>query len=327
MVRANPTGTTPRIELGSGGSTSNDCPPEANDQLGISGASVRFKIAGCVAGEATIKAIRASDSVVLETYTFTVGAGTVVTPTGSIAPSPATFTFDTLGTWHAFTLTSSETVKVVANPTGSAQRLEITNLASPTTNDCTNGAEAEDDFELASGSTINLAGCEHGAARLEIRKLSDDTVIQTYDITIPAPAPPAVPLVCEPVTGLSVTRSDGSASITWVNPTTGATATSRTIGVKKWVGGAWVHETFIAVEPGVTQKTHTGIDNNYWYTYRVMSQCTDIFGFSSWFNVASYLQRSDGPGGAVGPSEPPPPFVPAGPKDPHDEEPPAPLIP
>ncbi len=104
----------------------------------------------------------------------------LVQATASLSPLPSTVSFQDDGTWHRFTVQAGEPIVVVANPTGTTPRVEITNLS--TTNYCP--AEANDDLTRQDGQDIVLAGCSSGTGTVELRRASDQTVLQTYTFTI-----------------------------------------------------------------------------------------------------------------------------------------------
>ena len=101
---------------------------------------------------------------------------------------PSTVTFVADGAWHDFIVSANVATKVVVNPSGYTARMEIT-TDSVAANHCP--PEAEDNQSRLDGETIRLSGCTAGAARIQLVKLSDPTVvITTYDITIgPEPGP------------------------------------------------------------------------------------------------------------------------------------------
>ena len=101
--------------------------------------------------------------------------------TASLSPDPSTVSFGDDGAWHQFTVQSSESVVVVANPGTTAPRVEIT-TGSGRPNYCP--AEADDDHARQDGEAIYLAGCAAGTGKVELRRASDQTVLQTYTFTV-----------------------------------------------------------------------------------------------------------------------------------------------
>ena len=79
VVTANPGGTTPRIEITAIGAASNQCPAEPEDEVERHDREAIY-LAGCAAGQATVKLRRASDQTLLRTYTFTIGETFSATP-------------------------------------------------------------------------------------------------------------------------------------------------------------------------------------------------------------------------------------------------------
>ncbi len=100
--------------------------------------------------------------------------------TASLSPLPSTVSFLDDGAWHRFTVQASVPVVVVANPGGTTPRVEINNLSN--TNYCP--PEANDDLTRQDGQTLVLAGCSPGTGTVELRRASDQTVLQTYTFTI-----------------------------------------------------------------------------------------------------------------------------------------------
>ena len=109
------------------------------------------------------------------------GIGEAVGPAASLSPDPATVTFAADGAWHRFTVEAREPVTVVANPGADTPRLEIT-TSSGRGNYCP--AEADDDVSRRDGQTVYLAGCAEGSATVELRRRSDNTVLQTYTFEV-----------------------------------------------------------------------------------------------------------------------------------------------
>ena len=104
----------------------------------------------------------------------------LVQGTASLSPLPSTVSFQDDGAWHRFTVQAGEPIVVVANPTGTTPRVEINNLSN--TNYCP--AEANDDLTRQDGQDLVLAGCSPGTGTVELRRASDQTVLQTYTFTI-----------------------------------------------------------------------------------------------------------------------------------------------
>ena len=102
------------------------------------------------------------------------------TGTASLSPLPSTVSFQDDGAWHRFTVQTGEPIVVVANPTGTTPRVEIN--ATSGSNYCP--AEAEDDRARQDGEEVYLAGCSSGTGTVELRRASDQTVLQTYTFTI-----------------------------------------------------------------------------------------------------------------------------------------------
>ena len=107
----------------------------------------------------------------------------VSSATASLSPDPSTVSFADDGIWHRFTVQASEPVLVVVNPGATTPHLELT-TRSGRDNYCP--GSADDDASREDGESIYLAGCAAGTATVELRRESDDTVLETYTFTVTA---------------------------------------------------------------------------------------------------------------------------------------------
>ncbi|MCY3738710.1 MAG: DUF5050 domain-containing protein [Gemmatimonadaceae bacterium] len=107
--------------------------------------------------------------------------GEAAPASATLSPDPSSVDILDDGAWHAFTVQASESVVVVANPTGSTPRAEITGSGGDS-NRCP--AVARDSVTRSDGQTLYLSGCEAGPAKVELRKASDQTLLRTYTFTI-----------------------------------------------------------------------------------------------------------------------------------------------
>ena len=137
-----------------------------------------------------------------------VRAGRPAPVAATLSPDPSTVDFLEDGAWHAFTVQASESVVVVANPTGSTPRAEITG-ASGAPNRCP--AAARESVARSDGQTLYLSGCEAGPAKVELRKASDQTLLRTYTFHIeelpPATTGPGIATIYW-TTGDKIQRAD-----------------------------------------------------------------------------------------------------------------------
>ncbi len=106
------------------------------------------------------------------------------TPAATLSPDPSSVEFLDDGTWHAFTVRADGPVEVVANPTGTTPRVEITGISGDS-NRCP--AVAQDGITREDTDTIYLSGCSAGGAKVELRSASDQTLLRTYTFTIEEP--------------------------------------------------------------------------------------------------------------------------------------------
>ena len=251
-------------------------------------------------------------------YTLTIRTPSAPTWTASLSPNPSSATIRSDGAWHRFTVSSGGDVKVVVNPTGTPARLEITNSAG-TGNICP--PESNDPATVSHGGYVYLSGCSAGAATVELRRASNNSLIRTYNMTVSAP-PQAM---CEPVTNMTARRTSGtSVYVQWSNPSTGLTGTGRQVTVIKYVNSRWVNERVINEPANRTSSWHLGLDPEYMYAYRVRSLCSsNASAYTSWATVglqATGQAMDDGEdNGEVVPT----PSAPTGPSD-VEETPPEP---
>ena len=103
------------------------------------------------------------------------------TPRASLSPDPSTVAFGDDGTWHSFTVQASETIVVVVNPGGITPLVESTDLADAAS-ECP--AEGEESTTRRNGESIYLAGCGAGRGVVELRRASNQAVLQSYTLSI-----------------------------------------------------------------------------------------------------------------------------------------------
>ena len=113
-------------------------------------------------------------------YTISV-SGADVPNAPSLSPNPSTYNFLDNGAWQRFTLDSSGSVKVVANPGGTKKRVEISTTRyagyyCP--------AEQDDTKSASDGGYVYLAGCAVGEGTVQIRDRYNDAVLMEYTIWI-----------------------------------------------------------------------------------------------------------------------------------------------
>lgn len=113
-------------------------------------------------------------------YTITVGSADVPNAP-SLSPNPSTYNFLDNGSWQRFTLDSSGSVKIVANPGDTKTRVEISTSRyagyyCPT--------EQDDTKYESDGGYVYLAGCAVGEGTVQIRDRYNDTVLTEYTIWI-----------------------------------------------------------------------------------------------------------------------------------------------
>ena len=141
-------------------------------------------------GTGTVQLLRASaGNQVARTYSITIRNATPTPtrtprPSASLSPDPSTVNFQPNGQWRRFTVNSSESVKVVANPPSRGMNVEIaTHSAS---NYCP--PERNDTYTRSNGQSVYLAGCVAGTGVVELRRVVGNRLIRTYRFTIGAVA-------------------------------------------------------------------------------------------------------------------------------------------
>ena len=102
-------------------------------------------------------------------------------PAASLSPNPLAVSLSRRGTWRRFEVQASEPVLVVANPTGTEARILV--AQGEATSECPATAEAS--VTRYHGQPVYLAACEAGQATVELRRVSDQTVLRTYAVRVP----------------------------------------------------------------------------------------------------------------------------------------------
>ncbi len=118
-------------------------------------------------------------------YALTIATvNTVPRPHASIVPDPTTFKFKPNGKWNTFNVSANVPVKVIANPSGAAQRMEIApDLPSRTF--CP--PEPNDDAARSNGHKLYLSSCAPGTAVIEVRNANDDSMLAKYTVEVKGP--------------------------------------------------------------------------------------------------------------------------------------------
>ena len=132
--------------------------------------------------------------------------------TVSLSPEPSTEIFQDDGVWHQFTISSNDSVIIIANPSGTAEILEIADSAgSP------NGCPAEPDDEMSrkDGQNFYIAGCAAGVGTVEFRRASDNSLIRSYTFEVRDPESPLLSIF--PPAGLELRKDQASQSFSLKN--------------------------------------------------------------------------------------------------------------
>ncbi len=193
------------------------------------------------------------------------GAGFARLPvTAWLSPHPAKIELTGNGDWRQFTLHTSGSVKVVANPTGTARRVELSDGFSDPISASACPADRNDRLALTTigRNIIYLAGCAVGKGTLELRRGADNSLIHTYELDIKAGVPG------QP-RNLSATPGDGRLTLTWDAPANdgGAAITGYRLRYKR--DGATTYLNFKRLGADVRSHTITGLTNRKDYTVQV----------------------------------------------------------
>lgn len=136
-------------------------------------------------------------------------------PAASLLPPPSNVAFQPNGQWHRFTVISSASVKVIANPGTTPRRIEMT--TAHTGSLCP--AEQNDTQTRRNGQSIYLAFCTAGVGTVELRRSSNNALIQTYRFSSGSTSPV---ISTATTTATSTPRSlitrPGAPSLKMVNP-------------------------------------------------------------------------------------------------------------
>ena len=93
------------------------------------------------------------------------------------------------GAWQPFTVTTTDPVRVVANPPGTLRRIEIARLQDEP-NYCP--PEQDDVVGMNNGWTVYLAGCVPGPGWVRLVRDVDGAVLRTYTLPVQAVPNPCV---------------------------------------------------------------------------------------------------------------------------------------
>ncbi len=144
---------------------------------------------GSSGGEATISRQLKAGIYILEVATNSATATGAYTleimnqALGSVSPLPSSVSFKPDDTWHKFTVSANVPVKIVVNPTGSAERFTIA-TSKPNRSYCP--ADEAESIRRTSGQTFYLEACSAGNGTIEVRSVSDDKLLASYSATATA---------------------------------------------------------------------------------------------------------------------------------------------
>ena len=183
-VVANPD-SFPRVGI-SGGALPGFCSPTLNETVDRGNGEVLY-LAACHSGAGIVTLVRAGDNTPIRSYTLP-----IVNAEGSSAsltPDPATVPFGNDGAWQPFTVTTTDPVRVVANPPGTLRRIEIARLQDEP-NYCP--PEQDDTIFMNDGQSVYLAACVPGTGTVRLVRDVDGAVLRTYTLPVQAVPNPCV---------------------------------------------------------------------------------------------------------------------------------------
>ena len=196
LVRANPSGSDPAIEVAGGQDTPTRdyCPAEGNDSPSRGrqdGWSLHVK--ACQAGRTKILLIDYDTREVLQQYEVNVETGqqptTAVEPQAWLTPNPAEAEFSADDpAWKTFTVhTNLDSVLVRANPSGSDPAIEVAGgQDAPTRAYCPAEGNDSPSRGRRDGWSLHVKACQAGQTKILLIDYDTDAVVQQYEIRVEA---------------------------------------------------------------------------------------------------------------------------------------------
>ena len=193
LVRANPSGSDPAIEVVGGQQvpTRDYCPAEGNDRPTSGrrdGWSLHVK--ACQVGQTKILLIDYDTGEVLQQYEINViDDDSAVEPQAWLTPDPSEIEFSADDpAWKTFTVhTSLDSVLVRANPSGSDPAIEVAGgQQAPTRDYCPAEGNDRPTRGRRDGYNLHVKACQAGQTKILLIDYDTDEVVQQYEVNVEA---------------------------------------------------------------------------------------------------------------------------------------------
>ena len=213
LVRANPSGSDPALELTGGQQvpTTDYCPAEGNDRPTSGrrdGWSLHVK--ACQVGQTKILLIDYDTGAIVQEYEVNVEASTSASdgaeeeadePQARLTPDPAAIAFSADDpAWKTFTVhTNLDSVLVRANPAGSDPALEVAGGQQvPTRDYCPAEGNDRPTRGRRDGWSLHVKACQAGQTKILLIDYDTGEVVQEYEVNVEASTSAAVTTVLNP---------------------------------------------------------------------------------------------------------------------------------
>ena len=193
LVRANPSGSDPAIEVAGGqrAPTTDYCPAEGNDRPTSGrrdGWSLHVK--ACQVGQTKILLIDYDTGEVLQQYEVNViDNDSAVEPQARLTPDPAEVEFSADDpVWKTFTVhTNLDSVLVRANPSGSDPAIEVAGGQQvPTRDYCPAEGNDRPTRGRRDGYSLHVKACQAGQTKILLIDYDTGEVVQQYEVNVEA---------------------------------------------------------------------------------------------------------------------------------------------
>ena len=191
LVRANPSGSDPAIEIvgGQQAPTRDYCPAEGNDRPTSGrrdGWSLHVK--ACQAGQTKILLIDYDTGEVVQQYEINViDDDSVVEPQARLTPDPSEVQFSADDpAWKTFIVhTSLDSVLVRANPSGSDPAIEVSGgQQAPTRDFCPAEGNDRPTSGRRDGWSLHVKACQAGQTKILLIDYDTSEVVQQYEVNV-----------------------------------------------------------------------------------------------------------------------------------------------
>ena len=205
LVRANPSGSDPAIEVSGGQQvpTRDYCPAEGNDSP-TSGRrdGWNLHVKACRAGRTKILLIDYDTGEVLQQYEINViDNDSAVEPQAWLTPDPAEVAFSADDpAWKTFTVhTNLDSVLVRANPSGSDPAIEVSGgQQAPTRDYCPAEGNDSPTSGRRDGWNLHVKACQAGQTKILLIDYDTGEVLQQYEVNVEASTSASAATVLNP---------------------------------------------------------------------------------------------------------------------------------